>query len=43
MCEGASKQSPDLEKIIPRRDRPPPFVSLIPGTATDYGPKLTRM
>ena len=33
MCEGASKQTPDL-KILPRRDRAPRFE--IPGSATDY-------
>ena len=31
MCEGASKQTPDL-KILPRRDRAPRFE--IPGSAT---------
>ena len=31
MCEGASKQTPDL-KILPRRDPPPRFE--IPGSAT---------
>ena len=32
MCEGASKQTPDL-RILPRRDRAPGLE--IPGSATD--------
>ena len=35
MCEGASKQTPDL-KILPRRDRAPRFE--IPGSATEFQP-----
>ena len=35
MCEGASKQTPDL-KILPRRDRAPPRFE-IPGSATEHG------
>ena len=33
MCEGASKQTPDL-KILPHRDRPAPSRFEIPGSAT---------
>ena len=41
MCEGASKQTPDL-KILPRRDRPPPPFE-IPGTATGICEHLNEM
>ena len=39
MCEGASIQSADLKKIIPRHDRAPRFK--IPGSATSKGPSST--
>ena len=34
MCEGASKQTPDL-KILPRRDHAPTPRFELPGSATD--------
>ena len=37
MCEGASKQTPDL-KILPRRDRAPPVLKFLdPLLSSDYG------
>ena len=39
MCEGASKQTPDL-KILPRRERPPPHFE-IPGSAPEGGVNQT--